>query len=294
VEQPDLDRRAVVTRRLRRLACFLALGALLLAGRRALAPASADAPALVVEVPAGAGDDAIRRAIADAALIDEAVRAGWPLADPVVRHRRLEVLHTAGTPATGLAGLLVSGLPAKDPATRARLAWIGRELVRARVTAAPPTAGQLEAYRAAHPDRYDAGWLVVRHRLVSRARHGAAAEADARTLAAHLAGAGPDAAGGDPTLLPARVAGTPAAIDARFGAGFAAQVAAAPAGRWSGPYAGSFGFHVVWREEATAPPGAVDARVAHDWAHDHREDEVRRAIDALIRGRRVVVREVAP
>src|SRR5688572_7554233 len=106
-----------MTPRLAILVRFMALGALLLAGRRLLVPAPDAGPALVVEVTAGTEGDAIRRAIVDAALVDEAVRAGWPLADPVVRDRQRE----AGEP-------FAWNLAAIDPVTRARLAWIGREL----------------------------------------------------------------------------------------------------------------------------------------------------------------------
>lgn len=98
-------------------------------------------------------------------------------------------------------------------------------------------------------------------------------------------------------MLPARMAAAPASIDARFGAGFAAQLVDAPVGRWSGPYEGTFGYHVVWREAATAPTSeereAAEARVSRDWAHDQRERDLRAAVDALVARRRIVVREVA-
>jgi hypothetical protein len=280
----------------RRLAGFLVLGAALCAGKHLVGTVAAgDEPVLVVQVPTGAGAEAIRRATVDAALVDEAVRARWPLADPVVRERLLEAMHRGGGSSL-LARTVALRLTAVDPTTRARLAWLGRELVRARTAPPPPAPGELAAYRAAHPERYAPGWLAFRQQLVGRARHGDAAETDARALVAALRDAGADAGGGDPTLLPARTAATPAAIDARFGPGFAAQLATAPVGAWSGPYPGAFGYHVIWREAATAPPGQgdeVDARVARDRDHDAREREIRRAIDDLVRRRRVVVREEA-
>ena len=280
---------------------FVALGVLLLAARWLLVPASDDGPALVVEVAAGSDADAVRRAIVDAALVDEAVRAGWPLADPVVRDRLRDAAGAAaagGDDGDGERGeALARGLAAIDPVTRARLAWIGRELVRTRTPARAPTAAELAAYRAAHPTRYDPPWLAFRQRVVTSVRHGARADAAARALAAALADAGADAAGGDPSLLPARMSGTPAMIDARFGPGFAAGIAAAPLGRWSGPVAGTFGAHVVWREPARPPDDvatsdALAVRVARDWAHDRHAEELRRAIERLVAGRHVIVREV--
>lgn len=98
-------------------------------------------------------------------------------------------------------------------------------------------------------------------------------------------------------MLPARMTAAAASIDARFGAGFAAQLRDAPVGRWSGPYEGTFGYHVVWREAVAAPTSedgaAADARVSRDWAHDQRERDLRAAIDAMVALHRIVVREVA-
>jgi hypothetical protein len=284
VDQPDLDRTDVTPPpRVTRLVHFVLLGALLIAIRLAVAPAAAPPP-LVVEVAAGADDDAIRQATVDAILIEEAVRAGWPLHDPIVVERRDEV---------GGDAAVAHQLTSTDPVTRARLAWIGRELVRARLAPRTPTAEQLAAYRAAHADRYAPGWMVFHQRTIAIARHGARTEADAQALAARLAGADLDAPGGDPTLLPARAAGAPDTIDARFGAGFAAQVASAPIGQWSPPIAGTFGFHIVWREPAEAPE-TDDAPVARDWAHDDEQDHLRETIDQMLRARRIVVREVGP
>jgi hypothetical protein len=296
VEQPDLDRVAVSPgrARTRRLLHFLVLGVLLFAGKRVVGGAAARpaSPPLVVEVPAGADETTRRRAVVDAVLVEEAVRAGWPLADPVVRHRLLETLGAGGATPAALAHTLAPGLRSIDPATRARLAWIGRELVRAQVAPRAPTVEELAAYVADHPGRYRPVSVAFRQRLIGRARHGEHADADARALLARLDG--PDAAGGDPTLLPARIAGALPAIDARFGAGFAAQLVDAPFERWAGPYPGTFGLHLVWRERVAPPPAGPDPRVALDWAHDQHEVDSTRAIDALVAARRVVLREVAP
>ncbi|HUQ05929.1 MAG TPA: hypothetical protein VM261_25680 [Kofleriaceae bacterium] len=298
---------------------FLVLGALLLAGRRLLFPVHDAGPPLVVQVASATDADAVRRAIVDAALVDEAMRAGWPLGDPVVRDRLREAAGAAGYGGARTDGdaengdaengdaesgeVLARTLAAIDPVMRARLAWIGRELVRTRTVTRAPTAAELGAYRSAHATRYDPPWISFRQRAVTTARHGARADADARALAASLVGAGPGVVGGDPSLLPAGMSGTPSMIDARFGPGFAARLAELPAGRWSGPVTGTFGAHVVWREpvraaddvasrDATATHDAVAMRVARDWAHDRHEEDLRRAIDELVARRRVIVREV--
>ncbi|MCC6993201.1 MAG: hypothetical protein IT370_01100 [Deltaproteobacteria bacterium] len=313
-----------MTRRLPRalghlLRC-LVLGALLLALRQLVAlPRRAGAAPLLVSVAADASRAEIERAVADAALVDLALRARWPMADPVVRDLLLAAMRAddpEGAAETLIARGIALGMTRRDPATRARLAWLGREILRARVRTVAPGAAALAAYRAAHHQRYAAGWLVLRQRLVSSARHGERTLADAQALVARLAGAdgegrsagagpvssgaagGDDDAAGDPTLLPARIAGTRAAIDARFGPGFAAQLADAPLGRWSGPYAGSFGQHVVWLEQRRyVHPGsaaAIEQRVLADWHEDALEAELTRATRALAAGREIALERVAP
>ena len=284
----------------------LVLGALLLALRQLVtAPGRAGAAPLLVSVAADATRAEVERAVADAALVDLALRARWPMADPVVRDLLLAAMRADDPEAaaeTLIARGIALGMTRRDPATRARLAWLGREILRARVRTAAPEPAALAAYRAAHHERYAGGWLVLRQRLVSSARHGERTLADAQALVARLtdagAGAGDSAETGDPTLLPARIAGTRATIDARFGPGFAAQLAGAPLGRWSGPYLGSFGQHVVWLEQRRyVHPGsaaAIEQRVLADWHEDALEAELTRATRALAAGREIALERVAP
>ncbi len=300
----------------------LVLGALLLALRRLVAPPGrAGAAPLLVSVAADASRAEVERAVADAALVDLALRARWPMADPVVRDLLLAAMRADepdGAAETLIARGIALGMTRRDPATRARLAWLGREILRARVRTAAPEPAALAAYRAAHHQRYAGGWLVLRQRLISTARHGEHTLADAQALAARLAGAdaegrngpgadvdadadadpGDRAEAGDPTLLPARMAGTRASIDARFGPGFAAQLAVAPLARWSGPYTGSFGQHVVWLEQRryVYPGGAaaIEQRVLADWHEDALGAELTRATRALTASREIALERVAP
>jgi len=274
---------------MKRLAICCALGALLLAGRRMLATRRAEA--VVVEVAADADPVTVERAVIDAVLVDQALRQPWTLRDPVLRGFLVAAMRAVDPDAAAdalVTRALALGMARTDPATRARLAFLARQTLRARVRTARPNAAELAVYVAAHADRYARPWLALRQRTISRARHGAAAEADARALASALA-ADPAAPGGDPSLLPARIAGTAQSIDARFGPGFAAGVAGAPSGRWAGPYPSSFGYHVVWREPAGRPP---DDKLLDDWQHDAVERELGAAINALVARRRVELRRL--
>jgi len=109
---------------------------------------------------------------------------------------------------------------------------------------------------------------------VSRARHGAATDADAAALLAALRDGrvAPDNAAtrGDAFATGADVGpSADADLDRRFGPGFASALAAAPAGTWAGPVRSTYGLHLVWVREriaAEAPPlDAVRGQLVHRW-----------------------------
>ena len=81
---------------------------------------------------------------------------------------------------------------------------------------------------------------------------------------------------GRPTLLPRRMARTPADLVAReFGAAFAAALEKVPVGEWAGPIDSSFGAHYVRvsdRTPAVAPQlAAVRDQVVREWENDRRQ-----------------------
>ena len=128
------------------------------------------------------------------------------------------------------------------------------------------------------------------HVYVSRARHGAATEADASRLLDQLRreAALPDAAR---TFGDAFVTGSelgPIAdpdVDRRFGPGFAGALAAAPMATWAGPIASPYGLHLVWVREriaASSPPlDAVRGQLVHRVLRERREMRTRERLAAL-------------
>jgi len=125
---------------------------------------------------------------------------------------------------------------------------------------------------------------------VSRARHGADTDASAAALLDQLRtdGVAPDdAAGrGDAFATGADVGPiTDTDLDRRFGPGFAAALAAAPAGTWAGPVRSTYGLHLVWVRErlATETPSldAVRGRLVHRWIAERSAARTQERLAAL-------------
>lgn len=121
-----------------------------------------------------------------------------------------------------------------------------------------PTADDaaLGAFLTENPDRFrEPERWSFRQIFFDPERDGAArASALLAGLRADSAGDGGagDGAAGDPTLLPRTLEQASAReIDGTLGEGFAAQLASAEAGEWSGPHRSSFGLHLVQVRERT-------------------------------------------
>jgi parvulin-like peptidyl-prolyl isomerase len=139
-----------------------------------------------------------------------------------------------------------------------------RRTLEAPARAAEPSDAELQAYLTAHGDRFARPPRVRLSQIyLSRARRGAALDADARRLLARLA---PDdvaraAALGDPLPVPAHLPLSADADLARLlGPAFARAALALPAGAWLGPIESAYGTHLVWvhARDAGALP-ALDA-----------------------------------
>ena len=258
---------------------FLCLGACLLFAQRRLsatppAAASATDEELLYQAAVALGvdgtDAAVRQRLArlgsfvgedradEAALEDEARRLGLARSDIVIRRHLAQMMRLA-------AGRLErSDLPTED------------ELHRALAT---------HAAELALPDR-----VRFTHVYLSRTRHGAAVDGEARRLLARLRSehVPPERAA---TLGETFITGsdvgplTDADLDTRFGAGFAASLAAAPAGHWVGPIGSSYGVHLVWVHErfpATTPDlDAVRGRLVHQLLRERQEARERERLAAL-------------
>jgi hypothetical protein len=179
-----------------------------------------------------------------------------------------------------------TGLDRDDTTVRRRLKEKVELLAGDRVDAAPPSEADLAGWLAAHSALYRVEDRVsFRQVCLTPEQHGgpAAAEAEARRLAAALERKGPRAeAAGDRLLLPPDMPLSPKSEIARvFGAGFADAVVNLEAGRWTAPVHSGFGVHAVLvRERAPARAAALaDERAAVE--RDFTADRRTRALDAL-------------
>jgi hypothetical protein len=276
---------------MRHLLAFFALGALLLLAKRGLHERALEQRprSLTVHVRAAANELEVERAIDEAVLVEEALRVAPLLHDPVVRtHLLAAVLPISGERNEPdeqlLARAFELGMHRADPVVRQRLAFQMEQLLTARLASTPASERELEAFFAVRRASYlrPARVSFVQVAL-SRARHGDRLGADATQLRERLARerTSDEAALplGDPTLLPASLDNvSAAAVDARFGPGFADALFRAELATWAGPVASSYGLHVV-RVRARAPAreptlSEVRQQVSADFAEQRRRLEV--------------------
>lgn len=171
---------------------------------------------------------------------------------------------------------LARGLDKDDPTIRRRLRLKMEYVFELEDTALQPSPEQVEAYFKANSARYETepeyAFEQIYFNPAARAR---TIDADAAAALRSLrAGETDDAQTlGDPTLMPfaSPLAGR-RAIESVFGSRFAAALADAPLGQWSGPIVSSFGLHLV-RVSAGKPartPKLSDLHqtVRRDWIAD--------------------------
>lgn len=286
---------------MRRLACFFALGALLFGAKRALGPLLASAPpTLIVKLGPEASQADEERAIDEALLVEEAVRRGGALIDPVVRSQLLSAMRTSepgradpgdpdGDDDTLLARALSLGLHRADPVARQRLTFQAEQLLASEAPGEGESDQTLTDYLRTHLDRYQAPPQVrITQVFLSRALRGDQLDADAARIADVLR-TQPEPSDlhalGDATLLPAALDASEQEIDQRFGPHFAAQLRPCAEGSWCGPVASVYGAHLVRidaRREAELPAlSAVRTRVLADYLHDRRRERLRERLRAL-------------
>jgi hypothetical protein len=240
--------------------------------------------------PAGASDDEM--------LYRAAIDLGVDRDDRAVRGRLARLATFVGEDATGEAALVEEarrlGLARNDLVVRRHLALVMR-LAAGRLDAADlPTETDERAYLAAHETELATPARVrFTHVYLGRARHGDAVDARADALLAELRrDAVPSERGpayGDPFPIGSTVGPlSDAAADRQFGPGFAAALASATPGTWSGPIRSSYGLHVVWVHErlpATMPSlEAVHGRVVHRLLRERQDARTRARIAALRAG----------
>jgi hypothetical protein len=197
---------------------------------------------------------------------------------------------------------LAMGLDRDDTIIRRRLKQKVDFLAEDRIDAAPPSEAELSAWLAAHPDLYRADERVAfRQVCVTPEKRGgpAAAEAEAKRLAAALDRKGPGAgAAGDSLLLPPEMPLAPKGEIARvFGSEFADAVVKLEPGHWTAPVPSGFGVHavLVLEKAAARAPALADVRsaVERDFTADRRTRELDALYARLLAKTKVVI-ETAP
>jgi len=166
--------------------------------------------------------------------------------------------------------------------------------------AAEPTDGELEAYLAAHPERFRTeGSLSFRHVFLN-ANRGSALVTDADGISATLAHGDPAdrVLPGDGFLLGSEFKSVRRRDVARdFGEPFADRLFSLDKGRWQGPLSSPFGLHFVLvteRFDGGMPPlAAVRAAVEREWANARRVGKLETFYGTL-RDRYEIVVEASP
>jgi peptidyl-prolyl cis-trans isomerase C len=188
------------------------------------------------------------------------------------------------------------GLDIDDPVVRRRLRSKMAFLAASEVENITPSEGELRAWMATNPTRYQGeasyGFDQV---FVTATGDAVTANARANALLAQLnagkastgLGAGLGKGLGDSISLPPHMAQAHSTdIATLFGEAFATALARLPVGHWGGPVQSGFGLHLV-RVNSAAPgalPNLADVRqrVENDWRANTKERRERAAYQVLL------------
>jgi hypothetical protein len=230
----------------------------------------------------------IERAIDDEVLYREALARGLDRSEPIVAARLAGVGEADGDIVRALAG--------HDVVIRRHLVQTMRLVLGAPLGAERPTPEDLRALLARDGrDFVEPATTSLTHVYLSRERRGAVLARDAAALLAALRAG--SAARGDPFLHGDRIDEASAhQLERLFGPGFVEALASAPVRAWAGPFASTFGLHLVWvhdRRPARVPPiDAVETRLMQRWLAERRAARARERLQDL--RRRYEIRIEAP
>jgi hypothetical protein len=276
---------------------FVVLGAVLALVHHAVSgptvPVIRVTPALLDRLAAGVGghpgrpipQSAVEAWIDEEVLYEEGMRRGlgW---NPAAIARLAQIGRFVGEEsgdAEVVAAVHRLGLDREDAVVRAQVAGRMRLLLRTPALRQQPDDAELEAYLAAHRERFRRLARVTFAHVFVRRDRGPAGRAVAAEIARRLqAGDGRLADArrrGDEFTPGDRFAGrTHAEVESLMGTAVAAAVMAEPAGAWSAPVEGPYGWHVLRveaRTEESFPTLAeIRAPVAHAWRTERAGDEV--------------------
>jgi hypothetical protein len=191
------------------------------------------------------------------------------------------------------------GLDAEDTIVRRRMRQKLEFLIQDAQAGEEPTEADLQAWLAAHPDKYALpGRIAFQQLLISRDRHGATTTAEAVRLQRALSGGASPEGRGDETMLPKlSPLTTQSGVAGLFGDDFAATLFRHPGADWFGPIPSAYGEHVVriTDREAGRPAVLADvrARLRDDWIEARRVEKLDQA-QARLRERYTVTIDWPP
>jgi hypothetical protein len=241
---------------------FLLIGVALFAAYNRVSPAGAGVARIVVTQ--GVVDDLVTQHLAARGRAPSATELGH-LIDAWVRE---EILYREG---------VTLGLDRDDIVVKRRVRQKLEVMAEEDASTAAPTDADLNAYLAAHPDRFvQPAVLTFEQIFVGHATAGPEVRLTvARVRNAVQRGDDLDRLGKS-SLLPQRMTQVPADLVARdFGTAFAEALEYAPIGTWTGPIEGSYGSHFA-RVTARTPsrvPRLDDVRdqVVREWENERRQ-----------------------
>jgi len=185
---------------------------------------------------------------------------------------------------------LALGMERDDPVVRRRMRQKIEFLNTDLSEPESPSDAELQAYLDANGDRFRTDERLSFTQVYLNEDAGEKSQKRAEALLQQLTGHPPSDAEvaqlGDATLLPAAMqhaAGRD--IGSVFGKGLVEALSAAPAGRWSGPYASSYGQHLVYvseRQPAREPQlSEVRAEVEREWLAERQRENNQRFYQGL-------------
>jgi len=195
---------------------------------------------------------------------------------------------------------LTMGLNQHDQVIRRRLAQKLEFLAKDLVALAPPTEDELQAYFAAHQDRYqEPARYTFTQVFIDPDKRGDATLADAEKIKETLIAKG-DAIEDPGTLGDGFMLQTyfpekdPSEIQKLFGSGFTESLVGLSPGEWHGPVLSAYGTHVVFVSHVSDPPPPVFEEVRESVTEDRNTDkseELNEAFYTNLRDRYTVVIE---
>ncbi len=206
----------------------------------------------------------IEQRIDDEILIEEAIRLGWHLTDPVIQDRLIRNVRfiqpeSQETDAALLRQARDMGMDRSDLVVRRRLIERMKMLISTRARAMEPSEQELNSYYQEHAQAYQVPEKIELTQLyLSQDLRGDSLQRDANALLQDLLRAQtlPTSVSerGDPFLHPRHFPlSSKQKYAARFGDSFAKLAFEETDSTWAGPIPSSYGLHLIWIHDRSAP-----------------------------------------